>query len=106
MVDIYNSADAYLNLSIEESYGLTCIEALACGTPCVAYDKTSLSELMRKHGGILVEKNKNSIVNLKKIIEMLNEKKIDQNSIDNIDAMCSNYMREYYKVGGNYEKNS
>lgn len=107
LVDIYNSADVFLNLSVEETYGLTCVEAMSCGTPCIAYDRTSLSELMKKYNGLLVKKDNNSIESLKQIIETLNVNKKNTNKIDDdIEIMCSKYMKEYCKIGGNYEKNS
>lgn len=38
MPDLYRSADAFLHLSRDESFGNVFVEALACGTPVVAYD--------------------------------------------------------------------
>jgi glycosyltransferase involved in cell wall biosynthesis len=38
MPRLYQSADAFLHLSRDESFGNVFIEALACGTPIVAYD--------------------------------------------------------------------
>nr|WP_237220004.1 glycosyltransferase family 4 protein [Sphingomonas arenae] len=38
MPALYRSADAFLHLSRDESFGNVYVEALACGTPVVAYD--------------------------------------------------------------------
>ena len=51
---IYNSADVFVNLSIEETYGLVSAEAAACGTPVVLYDSTANSEVAKLTGGKLI----------------------------------------------------
>ena len=38
MPALYRSADAFLHLSRDESFGNVFVEAMACGTPVVAYD--------------------------------------------------------------------
>ncbi len=40
----YSLADVVLNLSYEETFGMTTVEGFACGTPCVAYNKTASTE--------------------------------------------------------------
>ena len=54
LVSHYQEADVYLNLSYEETMGMTTVEALACGTPCVTYDKTALPELINDRVGAVV----------------------------------------------------
>ena len=44
LAKIYSAADLYVNLSYSESFGLTNLEALACGTPVLAYDSGGNSE--------------------------------------------------------------
>lgn len=44
LVDWYSLADVVLNLSYEETFGMTTVEGFACGTPCVAYNKTASKE--------------------------------------------------------------
>lgn len=43
---LYNLADVYLNASVEESFGLTTVESLACGTPVIGYDNTGTREIL------------------------------------------------------------
>jgi len=38
LVKIYSAADLYVNLSYTESFGLTNLESIACGTPVLAYN--------------------------------------------------------------------
>lgn len=57
LVDLYSASDVYLNLSVEETFGLTTAEAMACGTPVIVYNRTASPELVNINTGIVVEKN-------------------------------------------------
>ena len=45
LAEIYSAADIYLNLAYQEAFGLTVLEALACGTPCISYRTTAIPEI-------------------------------------------------------------
>jgi glycosyltransferase involved in cell wall biosynthesis len=49
----YQAADAYLNLSLYEGFGLPILEAMASGTPVIASNRSSLPEIVGS-AGILV----------------------------------------------------
>ena len=51
---LYTGAQAVLNLSYEETFGLTTAEGFACGTPSVVYDATSSPELIGPGTGTVV----------------------------------------------------
>lgn len=57
LAEIYAAADVYLNLSYEESQGLTTIEALACGTPAVVSNRTAIPESVDASCGVVVDVN-------------------------------------------------
>jgi putative colanic acid biosynthesis glycosyltransferase len=57
LVDFYVASDVFLNLSVEETFGLTTAEALSCGTPAIVYNATASPELIDSQTGIIVEKN-------------------------------------------------
>lgn len=42
MAQVYNSFDVYMSLSQGEGFGLTVLEAMACGVPCVVSDWSGL----------------------------------------------------------------
>ncbi|MEA3075630.1 MAG: hypothetical protein QOF60_538 [Actinomycetota bacterium] len=46
LVDLYRGADLFVFPSLAEGFGLPVAEALACGTPAIASDRTSLPELL------------------------------------------------------------
>ncbi len=50
-----NAADVFLMPSLAESFGLMAIEAMACGTPVIVSDNTSLPEIVKApEGGVTV----------------------------------------------------
>lgn len=52
---LYSTATICLNLSLEESFGKTTPEAMACGTPCIVYNSTASPELVDNRTGIIVD---------------------------------------------------
>ena len=52
----YSTADIYVNGSIEETMGLTTVEAMACGTPVVVQDATAVPEVVGEGCGSIVAK--------------------------------------------------
>lgn len=70
LAQIYTAADVYVSPSREETFGMTVVEAMACGTPAIVYNLTALSELS-VFGAVVCEKN---------TVEMLNKLIIDESS--------------------------
>lgn len=46
LVSLYRAADMFLLPSLQESLSYTVMEAMACGTPCVAFDVGGVSDLI------------------------------------------------------------
>lgn len=44
LAQVYSAADIYVNLAHQEAFGLTLLEAMACGTPCISYENTAIPE--------------------------------------------------------------
>lgn len=56
LIEIYSTADVVLNLSYEETLGMTSIEGLACGTPSIVYNCTASPEIIGDKTGYVVQK--------------------------------------------------
>lgn len=55
-IDLYQRSWVFVNPSIKEGWGLTVIEANACGTPAIAYDVPGLKESIKNEfSGLLVD---------------------------------------------------
>lgn len=55
LADFYSSADIVLNLSYQETFGMTTAEGFACGTPSIVYNWTASPELIEGEVGYVVE---------------------------------------------------
>lgn len=62
LAEIYTASDVFLNLSKEETFGLTTLEALSCGTPSIVYKGTACEEVAEKYGGIAVEQDLDKVI--------------------------------------------
>lgn len=72
LVEYYSMADVTLNLSYQETFGMTTVEGMACGTPGIVYNKTASPELVSPETGIIVEAG--DIDGLKKATEEIMKK--------------------------------
>lgn len=54
LVEIYSAADWYVNPSVEETFGMTTLEALYCGTKSIVYQDTACEEIAMLYGGTAV----------------------------------------------------
>ena len=84
----------------EEPFGLVMIEAMACGTPVIAFNRGSVSEVI-KHGktGFIVENEKEMIEAIKNIDRIKREdcrKHVEENFT--IKTMVDGYEEAYRKI--------
>ncbi len=52
-----NALDIFVNTSREESFGISVLEAFACGCPTVGYDSKAVDEVVLPDGGEIVEQD-------------------------------------------------
>lgn len=95
-VKLYQEAKAFLfPVSWEEPFGLTMIEAMACGTPVIGFAHGAVSEVIKdKETGFVVE-------NVDQMVDKINE----INQIDRL--LCRQRVEKYFsleKMVDNYEK--
>jgi len=57
LVKIYSAADVFINPSIEESFSMVTVEAMACGTPVVVLDTSAVAELVTEDSGIVLHEH-------------------------------------------------
>jgi putative colanic acid biosynthesis glycosyltransferase len=55
LAEFYSSADVVMNISYEETFGLTTVEGFACGTPGIVYNTTASPELIDDSTGLIVD---------------------------------------------------
>lgn len=55
LAEYYSAATVVLNLSYEETFGLTTVEGFACGVPGIVYNSTASPELISSETGKIVE---------------------------------------------------
>lgn len=54
---VYNAADAFVIPSLQEAFGQTCLEAMACGVPCAGFDTGGIPDMIENgKTGFLAEK--------------------------------------------------
>ena len=84
--------DIYCNLSDGEAFGLSLIEAMACGLPAIVYDIPPFDSLIPSHAAKKV-KNKSQTMLKEYLINLA-----DKNERERIGKNGRNYVREHYSV--------
>ena len=90
----YTAAEVYVNASVEESMGLTTVEAMACGTPVVVMNTTANPELVNEENGKIVEPNR-----LEELTRAIQEIKKDEKT----KKCCLEHVEDFEK-SKQYEK--
>lgn len=114
MRKLYGEAKAFLfPVTWEEAFGLVMIEAMACGTPVVAFKKGAVPEII-KHGktGFIVKNEKEMVSAIKKIYNMPDREyqemrracreHVEQNF--SMERMVENYEKLYHDIASKHKK--
>ena len=91
----YSLADIVLNLSYQESFGLTTVEGFACGTPSIVYNTTASPELISDDTGLIVEPG-----NISQLVDAIKAKCSKPLKSDN----CRQRAEQFYDKNVSYQK--
>lgn len=97
LAELYSLATVFLNPTKMETFGKVSAEALACGTPVVAYDVTANKEIIGDKCGYIVEQG-----NMDKIVDAINC--IITNGKDYYSSSCVQHVKKNFNMNSNVEK--
>ena len=89
LVDLYNLADVFVFPSLYEGFGIPPLEAMACGTPVVAADNSSIPEVVGDAALLVDGKDEKQIAEA--INKVLEEKKLAEKLVQAGLARCRQF---------------
>lgn len=99
LVMFYSAASIFINPSLEESFSLVTVEAIACGTPVVVLDTSAVKELVCEQNGIVLSRhNAEDYLQAIKAIEMnrMSREEISKTAQKyDVDVMTDQIIRLY-----------
>ena len=100
--EFYGSAKALLYpIEWEEPFGLIVAEAMACGTPVIAYKRGSMPELIKDgETGFVVDSNMHDLIEAMKNIDKIDRAKVRKYAEENFskERMADDYEKIYYEL--------
>lgn len=100
--DFYGNAKAFLYpIEWEEPFGLVVAEAMACGTPVIAYRRGSMEELIKEgESGFVVESNIEKLTSAMKKVDQIDRDVVRKHMEDNFgkERMVDEYEKFYYEL--------
>lgn len=96
-LEAYVDADVYVLPSIYEIFGITVLEALACGTPVILTDRCGIADVINSQAGLVVPYDKDQLSNA--IGYMLNDDKRRQD-LSKKDKLLVHEQFDWAKIAG------
>lgn len=97
LAKFYSSADVYVHLSTEDTFGKVVAEAMACGTPAIVYNSTALPELIGEGCGFVVERR-----DVNEIYKSIQQ--IQFSGKDFYSESCINFVKDNFNYETNVQK--
>lgn len=94
LAEYYSTANVYLNMSREESFGKVSAEAIACGTPVIAINSTANGEIVGPGCGYVLEELDN-----REILKYIHE--ININGKERYSSTCTKWARDNFSMENN-----
>lgn len=96
LIKLYSAADVFFNPSVEETFGLTTVEAISCGTPALVFDSTASPEILQKVGVGEVLKTDASSLDIVNGLKFLMDSKVQiKTDLFSKESFISNYLKCY-----------
>lgn len=99
LVQLYSMAHIVMSLSYSETFGLSIVEGMACGTPAIVYDNTAQKYQIDERTGLTVETG--DIAGVADAVKLL-DARIESNA-EGISADCRKRAGDYYDKNKNYQ---
>lgn len=97
LVELYSTADVYISFSIEETFGMTIAESMACGTPTIVYNSTACPELIGENTGFIINPK-----DFNKVMELI--KKIRLTGKDSYIQPCRKHIIQNFSENKTYNQ--
>jgi glycosyltransferase involved in cell wall biosynthesis len=83
LASLYSEAYIFINPSVEETFSMVTVEAMACGTPVIVLDTSAVSELVDNNSGVVIHKGSKMYVSGEEYLNAIKEieRKISNNSL-------------------------
>lgn len=96
LAKLYSSANVYVHLSREDTFGKVTAEALSCGTPAIVYNATGCPEIVGKGCGYIVEKGDVEEVRNKIVL-------IKTNGKNHYSSFCRQFVLDHFDIKTNID---
>ena len=97
LAEYYSAADITLNLSKEETFGLTTVEGFSCGTPAIGYNCTATPELITSNTGYIVSAGDHS-----SLLACINA--IQKNGKQFYSSACRNHALAHFRQEDRFQE--
>lgn len=104
LIDIYSSAFVFVNMTYQDNFPTTNLEALACGLPVITYNTGGSPECITEKTGIVVQKGDlNGIVNAIKKVEQIDRNSCRDSAVKFFDKKINfdKYLKLYETIAAN-----
>lgn len=100
LIDLYSASHLFINPTLQETFGMVNVEALACGTPVITYKTGGSPETIDEKTGIVIDKKDykamaNTINSLKNNYYFKAEDCIERSKVFAVENMYEGYRKLY-----------